>query len=237
MGDLSQVSPTKLFVAGVLPVSSSLRCWQCTHYIRLPERTDIDIVIPEIEGSYWGNLFAEIRKSFLSIMLPVIILGGIYGILGPLKFTVTEAAAVAVVYALVVELFIHRELKWSKLPEVLSKSGVMMASILIIAIIAFNSSGGTIHLQNAAAWICTRGCKWQFSLVNIFLLGWDVYGHHLGHLDCSAFIGTHRIVIWNPPTAFGIMFIVNLELGYLTPPLGINLSVSSSFLNDLSSML
>ena len=52
-------------------------------------------------------------------MLPILVLGGIYGVLGPLKFTVTEAAAVAAVYALVINYFVHRELKWKKLPKVL----------------------------------------------------------------------------------------------------------------------
>ena len=63
-----------------------------------------------------------------SLALPVLILGGIYGVLGPLKFTVTEAAAVAVVYALVVELIFHREMPLRKLPKVLADSGVMMGS-------------------------------------------------------------------------------------------------------------
>ena len=98
-------------------------------------------------------------------MLPVLILGGIYGFLGPLKFTVTEAAAVAVVYALVVELVFHRELKPSKLPEVLSKSGVMMGSLFLIIVlaIAFNKFMANNTSSNAAAWIQAHvNAKWQF---------------------------------------------------------------------------
>ena len=60
----------------------------------------------------FGRMRHQLPLSALALLLPVLILGGIYGIRGPLRFTVTEAAAVAVVYALVVELFVHRELKF-----------------------------------------------------------------------------------------------------------------------------
>ena len=113
------------------------------HWLSLPSiapdqaYSDIDIIEPEIEGSYWGNVFKELKHSWLSMLLPVLILGGIYGVLGPLKFTVTEAAAVAVVYALLVELVLHRFtepdksklMQPSHLPNVLAKSGVMMGSL------------------------------------------------------------------------------------------------------------
>ncbi len=230
-----QVSPTKLFIAGVLPglfIAGTLALY--TLYQTRPTRKDIDIVIPEIEGTYWGNLFGEIRKSFLSIMLPVLILGGIYGILGPLKFTVTEAAAVAVVYALIVELVFHRELKPSKLPDVLSKSGVMMGSLFLIIVlaIAFNKFLAEQYIpQNAAAWIQAHvNAKWQFLiLVNIFLLGLGCVMDIISAiLIVAPLLAPIALSYGIHPLHFGIMFIVNLELGYLTPPLGINLFVSST---------
>jgi len=69
-------------------------------------------------------------RGFWGILLPVIILGGIYGGI----FTVTEAAAVAVVYTLLVELFIHRELKLKKIPRLFSQSAVEMGTIIIIVV-------------------------------------------------------------------------------------------------------
>lgn len=230
-----QVSPTKLFVAGVLPglfIAGMLALY--TLYQTRPTRKDIDIVIPEIEGGYWENLGREIKRSFLSIMLPVLILGGIYGILGPLKFTVTEAAAVAVVYALVVELLFHRELKITKLPEVLSKSGVMMGSLFLIIVlaIAFNKFLAEQYIpQNAAAWIQAHvNAKWQFLiLVNIFLLGLGCVMDIISAiLIVAPLLAPIALSYGIHPLHFGIMFIVNLELGYLTPPLGINLFVSST---------
>ena len=133
--------PNDLFIAGVLPglfIAGVLVLY--TLYQTRPTRKDINIVVPEFSQGYTVNLLSELKRSLPSLMLPVLILGGIYGVLGPLKFTVTEAAAVAVVYALFVELIIHREMGLRKLPKVLSDSGVMMGSLFLIIVlaIAFN---------------------------------------------------------------------------------------------------
>ena len=170
-------------------------------------------------------------------MLPILVLGGIYGVLGPLKFTVTEAAAVAVVYALVIELFVHRELKWKKLPKVLADSGVMMGTLFLIIVlaIAFNKFLAEQYIpQNAAAWMQAHvSNKWQFLiLVNIFLLGLGCVMEIISAiLIVAPLLAPIAMSYGIHPLHFGIMFIVNLELGYLTPPLGINLFVSSTVFN------
>ena len=233
-----QVSPNDLFVAGILPgLFIALMLAFYTMYQTRPTRKDIDIVIPEYEGTYWENLFGEIKKSILALMLPILVLGGIYGVLGPLKFTVTEAAAVAVVYALVIELFVHRELKWKKLPKVLADSGVMMGTLFLIIVlaIAFNKFLAEQYIpQNAAAWMQAHvSNKWQFLiLVNIFLLGLGCVMEIISAiLIVAPLLAPIAMSYGIHPLHFGIMFIVNLELGYLTPPLGINLFVSSTVFN------
>ena len=235
--DVLQLSPNDLFIAGILPglfIAFMLALY--TFYQTRPTRKDIDIVIPEFEEGYFPHLITQLRKSFLSIMLPVLILGGIYGILGPLKFTVTEAAAVAVVYALIVELFIHRELKLKDLPGVLSKSGVMMGSLFLIIVlaIAFNKFLAEQYIpQQATEWIqATVQTKWQFLiLVNLFLLALGCVMDIISAiLIVSPLLAPIAMSYGIHPLHFGIMFIVNLELGYLTPPLGINLFVSSTVL-------
>lgn len=230
-----QVSPNDLFIAGVLPglfIASVLALY--TLYQLRPTRTDIDIVPNVMEGGYFSNLGKEISKSFFAILLPVIILGGIYGILGPLKFTVTEAAAVAVVYALFVELCIHRELSIRKLPKVLSDSGVMMGSLFLIIVlaIAFNKFLAEQSIPQYAAQEIQNivSSKWQFLiLVNIFLL---LLGCVMDIISAILIVAPLLAPIAMSygihPLHFGIMFIVNLELGYLTPPLGINLFVAST---------
>ena len=233
--EVLQLSPNKLFVAGILPglFIASMMALYTLYQIR-PTRKNIQVKIPVIEGGYWNNLGREIRKSLLSILLPVLILGGIYGVLGPLKFTVTEAAAVSVVYALIIELFVHKELRWKDVPNVLSKSGVMMGSLFLIIVlaIAFNKFLAEQYIpQNAAAWIQAHvQNKWQFLiLVNIFLLGLGCVMDIISAiLIVAPLLAPIALSYGIHPLHFGIMFIVNLELGYLTPPLGINLFVAST---------
>jgi C4-dicarboxylate transporter DctM subunit len=233
-----QISPNDLFIAGVLPgMFIAIMLAVYTMYQTRPSRASLKLAEVDFSGSYFQNLIKEVKRSWLSLMLPVIILGGIYGILGPLRFTVTEAAAVAVVYALVVELFIHRELKPWHMPKVLSNSGVMMGGLFLIIVlaIAFNKFLAEQYIpQNAAIWIQAHvDSTWQFLiLVNIFLLLLGCVMDIISAiLIVAPLLAPIALSYGIHPLHFGIMFIVNLELGYLTPPLGINLFVSSTVFN------
>jgi C4-dicarboxylate transporter DctM subunit len=175
-------------------------------------------------------------------MLPVIVLGGIYGWvdLTPLgidfkiAFTVTEAAAVAVVYALFVELLINRELSVRELPKVFSDSAVMMGSLFLVLVIAISLNRFFVFEQipeQATAWMLEHvDSQLTFLLmVNLFLLALGCVMDILSAIlivapllaPIAASYGIDKI-------HFAIMFIVNLELGYLTPPMGINLFVAST---------
>jgi len=230
------ISPNDLFLAGVLPgmfIAATLVVY--TLYRTRPGAPGTsDLSLPELPGGYWKNLFVQTRRGALALVLPLLILGGIYGLLGPLRFTVTEAAAVAVVYALAVELFIHRELKVHELPRILSDSGVMMGGLFLIIVlaIAFNKFLTFQQVpQEAAAWLAGHVNEpWQFIiLVNIFLL---LLGCVMEILSAILIVAPLLAPIaanyGMDPIHFGIMFIVNLELGYLTPPMGINLFVAST---------
>ncbi|MBM4291680.1 MAG: TRAP transporter large permease subunit, partial [Deltaproteobacteria bacterium] len=169
-------------------------------------------------------------EGFWSLMLPVVILGGIYSGL----FTATEAAAVSVVYSLVVELWIHRSLKVSDLPGVVGESTVLMGSLLVIFAMAVGLNDLLAELalpDKAVAWIQTQ----QLTPVTFLL----ILNGFLLIVGCLMDIMS-AIMILVPllapmaaaygidPIHLGIIFIVNLELGYLTPPMGLNLFVSSS---------
>ena len=229
------VSPNDLFIAGVLPgllIAGAFTLY--TLYQTRPTRPGLEIQYEAPAEGYFQNLFGELRKSVLALLLPVIILGGIYGVLGPLRFTVTEAAAVAVVYALVVELLVHRELKVKDLPKVLGESGVMMGSLFLIIVLAmaFNKFLSEQYIpQNAAAWLQAHvDTKWQFLLlVNLFLLALGCVIEIVSAiLIVAPLLAPIALSYGIDPIHFGIIFIVNLELGYLTPPMGINLFVSST---------
>ena len=230
-----EVSPNDLFIAGILPglfIASVLVIY--TLYCTRPNKEGNQIVIPVLEGGYGPNLWRQFKKSVFALLLPVMILGGIYGILGPLRFTVTEAAAVAVVYALFVELFIHREMKLKDLPKILSDSGVMMGSLFLIIVlaIAFNKFLAERYIpQQAAEWLGAHvDTQWQFIiLVNIFLLALGCVMDIISAiLIVAPLLAPIAMEFGIHPVHFGIMFIVNLELGYLTPPMGINLFVAST---------
>ncbi|MEZ4460113.1 MAG: TRAP transporter large permease [bacterium] len=174
-----------------------------------------------------GTTFVD---GFWALNLPIIILGGIYSGV----FTPTQAAAVSVVYAALVEFFIHRSIKLPDVPRIFSESAILMGSLLIIMALAL---GFNLYLDRAK--IPEQAVDFILSMdlsvlaflliVNILLI---IVGFFMDILSA--------ILILVPllaPVAFGlgihplhmaIIFIVNLEIGYLTPPIGLNLFVASS---------
>lgn len=178
--------------------------------------------------------FREVYRAgldgFWAISLPAIILGGIYTGL----FTATEAAAVSVIYSLVVELYIHRTLTWSDIPKVLSEAGIMMGTLLIIMALAFGLNDFLVEEQVpelAVGWITSQDLTpFQFLLmVNVFLL---IVGALMDSISAILVIAPLltpiAATLGIDPIHMGVIFIVNLEIGYLTPPIGINLFVASA---------
>ncbi|RMG96802.1 MAG: TRAP transporter large permease [Deltaproteobacteria bacterium] len=214
----------ELFLAGVLPgllIGGLLAAYGAFVAMRQGlgrERFDVRLVL------------ARLRDGFWALMLPVVILGGIYSGL----FTPTEAAAVSVAYAVFVELFIHRELTVGDLPRILADSAVMMGTLLVIMALAFALNHFLVDEQvpdRAVAWIRSM----DLSAVG-FLLVVNVFLLFVGALMDSV----SAILILAPlltpiaaglgidPVHMGVVFIVNLEIGYLTPPIGLNLFVASA---------
>ncbi len=176
------------------------------------------------------QVYQAFLDGFWAISLPVLILGGIYTGL----FTATEAAAVSVVYALVVELYIHRTLTWSQIPKVLADSAVLMGTLLIIMALAFGLNDFLVEQQVpqlAVEWITSMNLTpIQFLLiVNLFLL---VVGALMDSISAILVIAPLltpiAATLGIDPVHMGVIFIVNLEIGYLTPPIGINLFVASA---------
>nr|MBC8455643.1 TRAP transporter large permease [bacterium] len=182
------------------------------------------------------NVFYALKDGIWALLLPVVILGGIYSGF----FTPTEAGAIAVVYAAIVEFFIHHELKISRIPQIFADSAQMMGTLFLIMIIAIAFTKFlTLEQipQQAVQWI--GGFienKFTFLIaVNLFLL---VIGCFMDVISAILILGP----ILAPMAMhygihsihFGIIFIVNLQIGYCTPPIGLNLFVASSiFKRDL----
>ena len=215
-----QVSPNDLFIAGILPglfIATVLVLY--TMYQTRPDAPGIQIRPVEYDGGYWPNVFKQLWRSGLSLMLPVLILGGIYGVLPVLKFTVTEAAAV-VVYALFVELFIHREMPIRKLPQVLADSGVMMGSLFLIIVLAIAFNKFPRADDPAASGRVAPDGRIQVAVhhpLQPLLAGAGLRDEIISTILILAPLLLSGAVQYGMAYIhFGIMFIVNLELGYLT---------------------
>lgn len=172
------------------------------------------------------------REGIWALLLPVLVLGGIYGGV----FTPTEAAAVSVIYALLVELLVYRELKPGKLAAICRDSAVLAGSLLFILSCAMSFiwmlTVEQIPVKLAEFIVAHIESKWLFLLaINGVLL---IVG---GLMDIVT-----AIIVISPILAetlsrygidyihYGIIMIVNIELGFLTPPFGLNLFVSMAIM-------
>lgn len=179
--------------------------------------------------SNFAEIFAAGRSALLALLMPTLILGGIYGGI----VTPTEAAVVAVVYSVVVGGLIYRELPWREVPRILRESAI--TSAVVLSIIAAAGLYGRIILQLQVPTVISElvvgaiDSAWMFIiLVNLLLLVVGMF------LEAAA-----AILIFTPillpiavnfglnPVHFGVIMIVNLAMGMFTPPVGLNLFVAS----------
>jgi len=172
---------------------------------------------------------AAIREAAWEIPLPVVVLGGIYG--G--YFALSEAAAVTALYVLVVTVLIRREISLGELPQITRESMVLVGAILIILGVSLASTNYLIDAE-----VPTRlfeavraqiDSKLTFLiLLNVFLLGLGMM------LDIfSALVIVVPIILpiaigyGIDPVHLGIIFLANMQIGYITPPVGMNLFIAS----------
>lgn len=180
------------------------------------------------------SFLQSLKLGIFSILMPLIILGGIYSGF----FTATESAAVAVVYALIVELFIHRELTLKKLVPVFSETAEMLGMLFLILILAVSLNKFMTFEQlpqQMVEWMADKiSSKIGFLIsVNILLLIVGCIMDIMSAILVLAPILTPMAIHYGiNPIHFGIIMIVNLEIGYLTPPIGINLFVASGIFKE-----
>jgi len=219
-GVMTQTSIADLFIAGVGP--ALLLTLLMLVYVRIAGRA-----LP-VQPFEWSRLKAGLKNGVLGLLMPVIILGGIY----TGYFTPTESAAVAVVYALVVEMLIYRELSWQGLFKTVSETATLLGGLFPVLLMAVSFTVFLTYQQVPEYLVGSLGAlidsKASFLLItNLFLL---VVG-------CVMDIGSAILIlapILQPlavsygidPVHFGVMTVVNLEIGYLTPPLGLNIIVA-----------
>ena len=219
-GVATQTSIPALFLAGVLP-----------GFLIAGALLVTVLVWCRIKG--WGNRDGEGRlprgtatiQAFWALLMPLVIMGGIYGGVT----TPTEAAVIAVIYALIVGLFLHRELTLRDVFVALRKSVVSSAVIMFI-IAAASLMGYLLNRQGvpdaAALWLTSTfdGATSLLIAVNalLFVVGMFIEtGASI--IVLAPILQDAALRVGIEPVHFGTIMVVNLALGMITPPLGVNL--------------
>ena len=218
-----QVAIADLFLAGLLP--ALLMIVVLYFYGVFANRNQNIELIP----FNFRIFIRSLLESKWELMIPVVILGGIYS--G--KLVISDAAAVTALYVFIVTVFIKKEIPLKKIPKIAIDSMKMVGGILLILAVALTFSNYLINADVPSRlfeFISSKiDSKWQFLiLLNILLLALGAI------LDIFA-----AIVIMVPlilpvaagfnihPVHLGIIFVANMQIGYFTPPVGMNLFIAS----------
>jgi len=184
---------------------------------------------PTLPRATGRELWEAFRDSVWGLMLVVIVIGGIYGGL----FTPTEAAAVSAVYAFVVAVFIYRDLPFKKIPRALREAANLSAMLLYIITNAILFSYLLTYEnipQLMAQWIIDQGLTpWMFLLfvnVLLFFAGDFMEPTSIILILAPLFLPV-ALTLGIDPVHLGIIMTINMELGMITPPVGLNLYVAS----------
>lgn len=223
-GAATETSVGKLFMAGVVPGLMLGLLLMVVIYVvarvkNLPRQPRANIKEVMIAG----------RDSFWGLMLIIIILGGIYGGI----FTPTEAAAVAAIYAFIVAVFVYRDIGMRQVPSVLvdaAKVTVMLmfiiANALLFAHVLTTERIPQMIAEQIVAWNMPA---WEFLIVvNILLLIAGAFMEPTGIiLILAPILFPIATKLGIDPVHLGIIIVVNLEIGMVTPPIGLNLFVTA----------
>lgn len=222
-GLIAQVSIDKLFIAGLVP--GILLIVVLSVYSLLHDRK---INQPSIAFS-WQTLAKCAREAVWEIPLPFLIIGGIYAGL----FTATEAASLMAFYVVIVECLIYRDVSFIRdLPRVMVKSMALVGAILVVMGMALGLTNYLIDEQipmkmfdGVHRYI---GEKWLFLVaLNIFLLIMNMIEMFSAIIIVVPLIVPVALGYGVDPVHLGIVFLLNLEIGYMTAPFGLNLFLSS----------
>jgi len=220
---VSKVPINQLFLAGLLPGALMI--------VLLSAFSVQKAITAEVPRTNFNTsrMFKALREAIWELPLPLVVLGGIYS--G--YFAVSEAAAITALYVFLVEVIIYRDIKWRELPQVMRKSMVLVGGILIILGAAL---GFTNYLIDAEVPMKLFNLFKAYTdspfifliLLNLFLL---VVGCLLDIFSALIVVVPLIIPVANAyginPIHLGIIFLANLQIGALTPPVGMSLFISS----------
>lgn len=220
----TNTSVGKLFMAGVIPGAMLAFFLGLTTWVLAKKHN-----YPRMPRATWKERFVAFRQSAWGLLLIVIVMGGIYSGI----FTPTEAAAMAAVYAFIIAVFVYKDLKIKQVGKVLLDSAAMSAMLLYIItnaiLFSFLMTSEQIP-QTMANWITSQGLGVVSFLlvVNVLLL---VAGNFMEPssivLIMAPILFPVAMKLGIDPVHFGILIVVNMEVGMCHPPVGLNLYVAS----------
>jgi len=226
---ISNVSLEGLFLTGYVPgiLITVLTCG----YTYFLFRKDTKIVRTRVTSS--REMLTIFKDGFWSAMLPVIIFVGIFSGM----FTANEAAVIACVYALIVELFIHRSMDLNQVKKVVVSSAVTSATLLII-VAGASCFGRLLTLENIPGKI-TEGVLSTIQSPAVFLFAMNilllVVGMFMDVISATLILGPVFLPMLAAfhiePLHFGLLMTVNLAIGYCTPPVGVSLYITGAMVN------
>ncbi len=222
-GVVAEVSIEDLFLAGLLPgflmvvILSAWSIWK-NRAIRVP-----------LSSFSWREARQALWEAKWEIPLPIVVLGGIYS--G--YFAISEAAAVTAVYVLLVDVVILREISLRQLPKIIRESMVLVGGILLILGMSLASTNYMIDTGVPQKLLATIGVmvegQWSFLvLLLVFLL---ILGAILDIFSAIVLVVPLMLPValqfGIDPVHLGIIFLATMQLGYITPPVGLNLFIAS----------
>ncbi len=220
LGQGGQAGIDQMFRAGVLPGLLLLLVLSAWAVRKAPARP---------RASQRPRLKAVLRESAWELPLPVLVLGGIYG--G--WFAVSEAAAVTALYVFVVEVVIRREIPWRALPRITRESMLLVGAILLILGVSLASTNLMIDRgvpEQLFQWLSQRvesGTAFLLLLLLFLLLLGMVLDIFSALVLVVPMILPLGLAYDMHPVHLGIVFLAAMQLGYLTPPVGMNLFISA----------
>ena len=223
-GVTSDTSIAKLFMAGVVP-GLMLGGMMITQTYFGAKRLGFKATTPEP----WSERIKKFFRAFWALLIVVVVIGGIYGGI----FTPTEAAAASAIYALIISLFVYKDIKFKDLWDICLESAITTAMIFFIIanafVFAYLLATENIPQTIADSILAANIGKIGFLIiVNIllFIMGQFMEPSSVVMIMVPLLLPIAK-ALGVDPVHFGILLIVNMEIGMITPPVGLNLFVAS----------
>ena len=222
-GIVAEISVEDLFLAGIMPgflmlvLLSGYSIWK-NRAVRVP-----------LSDFSWLEVGSAIREAAWEIPLPIVVLGGIYS--G--YFAISEAAAVTALYVLIVDVFILREIRLRDLPSIMRESMVLVGGILVILGMSLAStnymidSGVPQKLLEYVGALVTSPLSFLLLLLAFLLVLGAILDIFSAIVLVVPLILPVAVQFGVDPVHLGIIFLATMQLGYITPPVGLNLFIAS----------